>query len=268
MILVLTANFVLVPVLADLLIRIFALEAQHASGLLLLASSAGASFVVQLVRAADGDLARSAALLVLLMPVSVLYIPIVMPVVLANPELSGFASKQIGVGAIAGPLVVNILLPLAIGLAVRRFSERFAWRVQPFMGKTASVSVVVLLAATAVVNWRALVALVTDIAIVALLFFTAGAFVIGYLCGGRDSERRVVLGLGTGLRGAAAAFVVATQTLEMPGTLVMVLGGMTAAPLLLFGIALLLRLRRREATPRRQPRWRERWGAPAHPERT
>jgi BASS family bile acid:Na+ symporter len=264
-ILALVANFVLAPLLAELLIRVFSLEAPHAIGLLLLSTAAGAPFVVQLVKVAEGDLARTAALLVLLMPVSVPTIALVLPMVLANPALSGFASTRVSVGAIAWPLVLNILLPLAIGLVVRRLAEPLATRVQPSMGKTASVAVVVLIASTVLVNLPAIVALFTHVAIVALLLFTAGAFVIGYLCGGRDRERRVVLGLGTGLRGAAAAMVVATQTIEDPGTLVMVLGGLTASPLLLLAVAWLLRRRRHEWPGQPEGRWGERSGAPAHP---
>ena len=262
-ILVLVANFVLAPVLADLLIRVFSLETSYAIGLLLLATAAGAPFMVQLVKAAEGDLARTAAMLVLLMSVSVVYLPVVVPVLLAHPELSGIASTQVGVGAIAWPLVLNILLPLAIGLLVRRFAEELARRVQPFMGKTATIAVTVLIASTILLNLPAIVGLCTDIAVVALLLFTVGAFVIGYLCGGRDPEGRVVLGLGTGQRGVAAALVVATQTIEDPDTLVMVLGGATAMPLLLFGVAWLLRKRRHERPERPAGPWVER--APAHP---
>jgi len=262
-ILVLVANFVLAPVLADLLIRVFSLGTSHAIGLLLLATAAGAPFMVQLVKAAEGDLARTAAMLVLLMSVSVVYLPVVVPVLLAHPELSGVASTQVGMGAIAWPLVLNILLPLAIGLGVRRFAEELAWRVQPFMGKTATVAVVVLIAGATLLNLPAILGLFTDIAVVALLLFTVGAFVIGYLCGGRDPERQVVLGLGTGQRGVAAALVVATQTIEDPDTLVMVLGGATAMPLLLFGVAWLLRKRRHERPERPAGPWVER--APAHP---
>lgn len=262
-ILVLIANFVLAPLLADLLIRIFSLETSHAIGLMLLATAAGAPFMVQLVKAAEGDLARTAAMLVLLMSVSVVYLPAVVPVLLAHPELSGFASTEVGVGAIAWPLVLNILLPLAIGLVARRFAEELARRVQPFMGKTATVAVVVLIGGTVLLNLPAIVGLFTDIAIVALILFTVGAFVIGSLCGGRDPERRVVLGLGTGQRGVAAALVVATQAIEDPDTLVMVLGGATATPLMLFGAAWLLRRRRHERPERPARRLAER--APAHP---
>lgn len=240
-ILALIANFVLAPLLAELLIRVLSLETPHAIGLLLLSMAAGAPFVVQLVKAADGDLARSAALLVLLMPVSVVYLALVFPRVLATPALSGFATTEVGVGAIAWPLVLNILSPLAIGLSVRRLAEELARRVQPYLGKTATLAVIVLIAATVLLNLRAIVALFTQVAIVALLLFTAGTFVIGYLCGGRDRERRVVLGLGTGQRGVAAALVVATQTIEDPDTLVMVVGGATVTPLVLFGFAFLLR---------------------------
>jgi hypothetical protein len=67
-----------------------------------------------------------------------------------------------------------------------------------------------------------------------------GAFVIGYLLGGRDREGRIVLGLSTGQRNIAAATVVARQSFGDPQILLMAVVVSTVS-MLLFPLARVLR---------------------------
>src|SRR5690606_30585684 len=102
------ANFVLVPVLAFVVLQVIPLELPRAIGLFLIASAAGAPFVIKLVEAAESDVSLSASLLVLLLPLTIVYMPVVVPLALPAAEVSA--------GAIATPLVITMLLPLAFGL--------------------------------------------------------------------------------------------------------------------------------------------------------
>lgn len=254
------ANFVLVPIAALLVIRAFDLQTEHAVGLLLLASAGGAPIVIAMVGAARGEQAMVARLIVLLVSVTFLYLPLVVPWVLSHPELSGMRGAEVSMGAIALPVLLNVLLPLAIGLVVRWRAAAFAARVRPYTGRLATIAIVLLLTVTTLGNLDDIADLFTTPAIAAMLTFTVAAFAIGYLSGGRDRERRVVFGLGTGQRDVAIAAVVATQTIDDDETLVMVLDGSLAAVLLLFGIAVLLR--RRPRAPERTP---EPWEVPLAP---
>src|SRR5690606_22200433 len=85
---------------------------------------------------------------------------------------------------------------------------------------------------------------VTRRAILAAVLVTCGAFVVGYLLGA-DSQRRTVLGLGTGQRNISAAAVVATQGVGNPETLIMVIVTALVGLAILFPIA--NQLRKREA---------------------
>src|SRR6188508_38062 len=71
----LVANFVLVPLLAVGIERVIPMAPPLALGLFLYAGSAGAPFLIRLASAARSDLALSAALLVLLVPVTVIFLP-------------------------------------------------------------------------------------------------------------------------------------------------------------------------------------------------
>src|SRR5688572_22926739 len=94
---VLVANFILVPILGFAVARMLALTQPLEVGLMLVAMAAGAPFLVKLTAHAEHDVALSATLLVLLLPATVVYMPLVVP--LALPD------AQINAGAIAMPLL-------------------------------------------------------------------------------------------------------------------------------------------------------------------
>src|SRR5690242_12313477 len=70
------ANFLLVPLFAFGILHIIPLDRALAIGLMLLALAAGAPFLVNLMLAVEGDVALSATLLVLLLPVTIFYMPV------------------------------------------------------------------------------------------------------------------------------------------------------------------------------------------------
>src|SRR3954469_4984867 len=85
------ANFVLVPLLAVGIERVIPMDPPLALGLFLLAGSAGAPFLIKLASAARSDLALSAALLLLLVPTTVVFLPFYVPLAMAHPSLQGLS---------------------------------------------------------------------------------------------------------------------------------------------------------------------------------
>lgn len=83
----LVANFVLVPLLAVGIERMIPMDPPPALGLFLLAGSAGAPFLIKLASAARSDQALSAALLLLLVPVTVV-VPSVLRTIGNGPSFS------------------------------------------------------------------------------------------------------------------------------------------------------------------------------------
>ncbi|HQG31320.1 MAG TPA: transporter [Deltaproteobacteria bacterium] len=228
----LLANFVLVPLLGAAVIWFFSLDRPLENGLILFSASAGAPFLIKLTQFAKHDMALSAALLVLLLPATVIYMPIVVPLMLPEAEVSA--------GAIAVPLMLTMLLPLGVGLFVRSRSARWAMRLQPVMGKVSTISLVMLVGTTILLNLRAILDLLGTGAVLAAAFVIIGAFVIGYVLGGARYERRCALGLGTAQRGIAAAMVVAAESFGNPDTLVMVVVSSLVGLAILFPIASVL----------------------------
>lgn len=208
------ANFVLVPLLAAGLARVLALAPAEATGLVLLGAGAGAPFVIKLIAIAAGDLALGTSLLVLLVPLTVIAMPIIVPLLAPQAAASP--------GAIAPPLVLTLILPLAIGLLVSERAPRLTRRLQAVARPLSTIALVVLLASTLALNVREFAHILASRAIVAIVALVAGSFLIGFAMASPRRERRIVLGLGTAQRNIAAATVVAVEDIRDRDTLVLV----------------------------------------------
>jgi BASS family bile acid:Na+ symporter len=206
MLLAVAANFVLVPLLAYVVSRLLSLEPAVTVGLLLVATAAGAASFIKLTQIANGDLAFAAGLLVLLLLVTVVYMPIVVPIIAPAMTVSALA--------IALPLVLTMLLPLGIGLLVDACFEPLADRLLPIMNTVSSAALVVAVAAIVLTNFDSLLSMVDAGAILAALLLVGGGFGGGYLLGGLDPGEREVIALGTAQRNIAAATVVATGSAD------------------------------------------------------
>jgi BASS family bile acid:Na+ symporter len=240
---VLVPNFVFVPVIAVGVAEYLSLDRSLEVGLILIGMAAGAPFLVKLTEHAEHEVALSATLLLLLLPATVVFMTVFVPI--AVPD-----ANDVGAGAIARPLVLTMLLPMTVGFLVRGCSPRWAARVRPALGKLSTASLVVMVATIVVLNLRAILDVFGTGAILAALLLVVFAFVVGYGFGGPSDESRGVLGLATAQRNIAAATVVASGSFHDPRTLVMVVISSLVALGVLFPTAKVLRKRARgEAGP-------------------
>lgn len=242
----LVANFVLVPLLAYGVVQVLPLDRSYATGLMLIATAAGAPFLIRLTAAAGGNMPLSASLTMLLLPTTVFLMPLMVPWVAPDARVSP--------AAIALPLLWTMILPLGAGLLVRARYPTLAERLLPGSGALARVALVVLVVATLVANFGGVVRIINTGAIFAPLVLILGAFGIGWLFGREYRGGHVVLGLGTGQRNIAAAMVVATQGVGDPNTVVMVVVSSLVEFAVLFPIAWLLARSSRRQRPLRHGR--------------
>ncbi|MDD1696347.1 MAG: hypothetical protein LUQ54_05560, partial [Methanoregula sp.] len=84
----LAANFIIVPILVLLIAWAVPLSEGLQIGLILTGMAAGAPFLPKLVQVAKGDMAFAAGLMVLMMVVTVAYLPIVLPFVLTGVQVN------------------------------------------------------------------------------------------------------------------------------------------------------------------------------------
>ena len=214
-ILVLLANFVLVPLWAYVLTLVLPLGQPLQIGLMVLATAAGAPFLPKLVQGAKGNVAFGVGMMVLLMVVTILYMPIVLPLLLPGVSVNPWD--------IAKSLIILMLVPLALGMLFKSHSPDSAEHWQPVMNKTSTVSVLVLLVVGLGLNISNIINLIGSFGLLAILLLVGGSLLIGFLLGGGDPATRSVMGLGTAQRNISAAILVSAQNFAGTETLPFVL---------------------------------------------
>ena len=214
-VLALLANFVLMPLAALALAKVLWLDEPFGIGLLLLGCAAGAPFLPKLAELAKGNLAFAVGAMVLLMVVTVGYLPIVLPLLLPGVTVDPWN--------IARSLILLMLLPLAAGLALKERYEDLARRVKPVLDLISNISLILLVLLITAANIDKVLQVFGTGGILAGLLFIALGFGIGWLLGGSDGDTRRVMALGTSQRNIAAALVVASQSFSDPKVVVMVI---------------------------------------------
>ena len=211
----LLSNFVLMPLCALALSTVLQLDQALGVGLLLLGCAAGAPFLPKLAEVAKGNLPFGVGIMVLLMVVTVGYLPIVLPLLL--PGVAVNPAK------IAQSLVLLMLFPLGIGLALKSRYEELAARVKPILDSVSNVSLILLIIFITAANIDKVLQVFGTRGILAAFLFIVLGFGIGWLLGGPGEDTRRVLALGTAQRNIAAALVVASQSFSDPRVVVMVI---------------------------------------------
>jgi predicted Na+-dependent transporter len=214
-ILALIANFVLVPILAYAITLVIPLEQSLQIGLIVLATAAGAPFLPKLVQGAKGDIAFGVGMMVLLMTVTIIYLPIVLPLLLPGVSINAWD--------IAKSLIVLMLIPLAIGLLMKSHSPESSDHWQPLMNKISSLALLVLLVVALGLNVSNILNLIGSLGLLAMLILIIGCLLIGYLLGGREPGERSVMMMGTAQRNVSAAILVSAQNFSGTNTLPFVL---------------------------------------------
>jgi BASS family bile acid:Na+ symporter len=241
--LALAANFVLVPLLAFALIHVIPLSDPLKIGLMLMGTAAGAPFLPKLAQFAHGNLAFSVGLMVLLMIVTIFYLPIVLPLLLPGVKVNPLS--------IAISLVLTMLVPLGLALLVRARYPEPAGQLQPLMAQVSNLALALVLVTSLLANFQELISVIGTGGILAALILLVGGVIAGYLLGGPSGDTRSVLGLGTGQRNISAALLVSTQSFTDPHVLAMVLVGSTVGLFVLLPLA--FELGKRTTTPKAVP---------------
>ena len=211
----LLANFVVMPLAAFALAATLRLDQPLGVGLLLLGTAAGAPFLPKLAQISRGNLAFGVGLMVLLMVVTVGYLPLVLPLLLPGVSVNP--------AQIARSLFLLMLLPLAGALAVRARFAAAAARTKPVLDRVSNLSLVLLIVLITATNVNNVLAVFGTRGILAALLFLAVGFGVGWLLGGPGPDTRRVLALGTAQRNIAAALVVGGQSFTDPKVVVMII---------------------------------------------
>jgi len=198
------AVLVAVPALAVIVTRILELPRMAQIGVVLMAISPGAPVALRRSLGAGGHRAFAPALQISIALLVVASMPL--SIALLNDVYAGKAS--IAPWSVAKQVLVAQLLPLTLGMAVRRFRRPLAER---FEGKLAAAGNLMLLALVAVILvnvWH--VTLDEGVRVwPAIVLTTLGAIAMGHWLGGPEPATRTAVAISSALRNPGLALLVA-----------------------------------------------------------
>lgn len=225
----LVANFVAAPVAMILIVRVLDLAPAFEAGLLVYSLSAGAPFLIKLTEAAEHDVALGASTMLVLMVLTVAYLPLVLPRFVEGTEVDA--------GAVGRTLVLQMMVPLVAGMIAVQVAERISSQIQPWVARVGNITLPVVIGAIIVGYLPAILDMIGGGAIFAMLLFTAAALGFGWLAGAGNDALQDVGALATAQRNNAAALIVAAENFDDPAVLVVIAVGSTVVLLLLMPIA-------------------------------
>ncbi|MBP0464198.1 bile acid:sodium symporter [Roseomonas sp. PWR1] len=211
--------FLLIPGLAYGIAHAMPLDAPYALGLILMGLAPCAPFVPMLVAKGHGDLGSTAAFMLLTAVGTVIVMPVAVPLLTSGLTVSAWS--------VARPLLVMVLIPMMIGMAIRRASVARAGTLQPVVKKVTGVATLVVVVLCVVIYGNGLLGLGGTFAVAAqCLFFATVATVTYLLAFGLPHEERIVLSIGLTTRniGAAIAPLLAVPEPDQQAAIMVVLG--------------------------------------------
>src|SRR5512135_228604 len=192
-------GFVLCPALAYALTKVIPLDSPYAIGMVLLGMAPCAPFLPMMVDKAHGDLAYAAAFMLLALVVTVVYMPLAVPLM-----VKGFTADA---WTIAKPLLFFIMVPLVIGIAIQRAQAPVAARVEPIVKKITGIDTILMLLLCAVVYGKGFIGAIGTYAIgTQILFFSVATAASYCFSPGLKQGQKSVLSLGMSTRNLGAAF--------------------------------------------------------------
>lgn len=176
----LIANFIIVPILTLLIVRVVPLSEGLQIGLILAGFAAGAPFLPKLVQVAKGDTAFTAGLMVLLMVVTVAYMPIVLPFVLTGVQVSPWD--------VAKSLIFLMLIPFAIALFIRARYKETAIGLVHITSMATNLALVVVLIGYFVAYFSEIIGVIGTGGIISAILLIVLATIVGFLAGGKSMD--------------------------------------------------------------------------------
>jgi bile acid:Na+ symporter, BASS family len=211
-------SFVFCPALAYGITLLLPLESPYAIGLILLGMAPCAPFVPILVDKAKGDLGFTAAFMLLASAGTVVCMPFTVPLLAKGLTASAWV--------IAKPLLIVVLLPMGVGVIIRRKSNTLASKMLPFVKKGAGIAGLIWCVLCLIIYGKSLLGVAGSFAVASQLLFFGIVCICTYrLSLGLRHEQKIVLSVGVTTRnlGACLTPLLSVPDMDQRATLMMVL---------------------------------------------
>jgi BASS family bile acid:Na+ symporter len=199
------AIIVVAPVVAVLVTGILPLSLPARIGVIVMSAAAVPPFVPGSATRGGGRRAYVYGLYAAFALLTVVTVPVT---VAALDKVYGSAAEA-PLPKLIGMVLLTVLLPLAIGMAVRARWPAFAERVGPWISRVAMLLLLIILVLLVVRAWPAIVALVGNGTILAVVAISLAAIAAGHVLGGPDPRDQVALSTMAATRHPGIALMIA-----------------------------------------------------------
>ena len=197
--LVLVWGWVVGPALGYLLTRVLPLAEPFATVVLLTSLAPCAPFLPPLVGKSRGDVDFAGAFIPLAAVGTVVFMPLLAPILIKGLTLSAWA--------LAKPLVITVLIPLLIGAVIRTYAAPAASKLFPPVKVLAGLSSALTVLLCLLLYGQRMLDTAGSFALLSMTLFMVVMGLITYCFGfGLKQNQRSVMALGMGTRNIAAVF--------------------------------------------------------------
>lgn len=203
----LLANYVIVPLITIGLLLLFRpADPTVSAGFLILAACPGAPFGPPCVRIARGNVTVAVGLMVILAATSAVLAPLLLFILL--PLLPSNKPLQVDAVKIVGALLITQLVPLCVGLAIRRWRPALADTLQTPANRFSSAFSLVTIGVILYAQMRILTAI--DLrGYIGMSVLMVASLLAGWVCSEPGPENRRSMALTTVLRNVGVGLVIA-----------------------------------------------------------
>ncbi|MGI9262634.1 MAG: hypothetical protein ACR2QR_11395 [Woeseiaceae bacterium] len=200
--LIIVWSWVLGPALAYLIIWVLPLAEPYVIGLLLSSLAPVTPFLPLAVEKARGDINFAAALVPLVMVGTVIFMPLMAPIMIKGVTVSAWS--------IAEPLLLTVLLPLAVGATLLHYAGAIAVRILPAVNVIAKLTTVGVGVLGFVIYARSMLETAGSFALLSALIFMVVIALVTYRIGfGLKQNQRSVMSLGMLTRNGGPVLIAA-----------------------------------------------------------
>lgn len=243
----LTAQMILVPLLALLLLQVFKLPPLLAVGLLILSFSPGGTTSNLFSYMAKGDVALSIALTTAASFITPFSIPLLTELAISM-QMGENQNIVIPVGLTMKRLFVVTLVPVVIGMLWRLFKPNLADKIQPFIHRLSVVLFLSIIISMIISQWDKMPVFLNQVGIIITIMIILAMFIGYYIARltGLGSQQVKTLSIEIGMQNGGMALIVTQGVLQNPTmSIVPVIYGL----IMLIPVILFVLTSRRETPP-------------------
>jgi BASS family bile acid:Na+ symporter len=196
---------VIVPVAGIALVHLIPISAAAAAGVLLMGISPAPPLVPGKMLKFGGDKAYAYGVYTALILLAVVSVPLWVMIL----DALFVRAVALPAPAVARNVAVSVLLPLLIGLALRRLAPSLAAKVTPFLPKVAMAALLIAFVPMVIAIWPAMVGLAGDGTGLVMALMAAVGLAAGHLLGGPTPADRASLAVTAATRHPGIALMIA-----------------------------------------------------------